>query len=171
MSSTLDVRTIVLYLIIFNAHTHIMPRQQLLGSVVDFREDPCTSGTVAEEEDGDSASSTCRRTSSPCLLQQLSTLFRLGDNETSFEDDDAIEEDPITLKYDTYLRTRGKAAAAAAAVAASLRQKLLRRRRRRISCYVSPWYHSTTASGRSTYTMRRGCWPTASMTGALTVDA
>ena len=85
-----------------------MPRQQLLGSVVDFREDPCTSGTVAEEEDGDSASSTCRRTSSPCLLQQLSTLFRLGDNETSFEDDDAIEEDPITLKYDTYLRTCGK---------------------------------------------------------------
>jgi len=32
----------------------------------------------------------------------------LGDNDTSFEDDDAIEEDPITLKYDTYLRTRGK---------------------------------------------------------------
>jgi hypothetical protein len=33
----------------------------------------------------------------------------LGDNETSsFEDDDAIEEDPITLKYDTYLRTRVK---------------------------------------------------------------
>lgn len=83
-----------------------MPQQQLLSGSVD--EDRCTSAAVAEEEDEESESSTCRRPSSPCLLQQLSTLFRLGDNETSFEDDDAIEEDPITLKYDTYLRTRGR---------------------------------------------------------------
>jgi len=94
-----------------------MPRQQLLGSVV---EDRCTSVAVAEEEDEDSASSTCRRPSSPCLLQQISTLFRLGDNDTSFEDDDAIEEDPITLKYDTYLRTRGKRSSSSSSSSSSI---------------------------------------------------
>jgi len=40
----------------------------------------------------------------------------LGDNDTSFEDDDAIEEDPITLKYDTYLRTRGKSSSSSSSI-------------------------------------------------------
>ena len=40
----------------------------------------------------------------------------MGDNDTSFEDDDAIEEDPITLKYDTYLRTRGKSSSSSSSI-------------------------------------------------------
>ena len=112
---------------------------QLLGGSVDFRENHCTAAAAVaaaaeeEEEEEDRSSSNCRRptcSSHPSdLLQLLSPLFRLGDNETSLVDDDddsaaiAVEEEPITLKYDTYRRTRGSSRSSHSPGTASIQQE------------------------------------------------